>query len=29
MDMGAEIGAWTGDYCIADHLALYGTYCGT
>lgn len=21
--------AWTGDYCIADHLALYGTYCGT
>ena len=20
--------AWTGDYCIADHLALYGTYCG-
>ena len=21
--------AWTGDYCIADHLALYGTYCGS
>ena len=21
--------AWTGDYCIADHLALYGIYCGT
>ena len=21
--------AWTGDYRIADHLALYGTYCGT
>ena len=21
--------AWTGDYCIADTLALYGTYCGT
>ena len=20
--------AWTGDYCIADHLALYSTYCG-
>ena len=20
--------AWTGDYCIAAHLALYGTYCG-
>lgn len=20
--------AWTGDYCIADHLALYEVYCG-
>lgn len=20
--------AWTGDYCIADHLSLYSTYCG-
>lgn len=21
--------AWTGDYCIADHLALYEVYCGS
>lgn len=21
--------AWTGDYCIEDHLALYSLYCGT